>query len=60
MSFVANELIESDDVDDVEFDLDESSNRGDTLTYFAINDTIEDGTRWLSVGLFNLINAYVK
>ncbi|VDK77412.1 unnamed protein product, partial [Litomosoides sigmodontis] len=46
-----NELIELDDVDDVGSDLDGSSNRGDTLTYFAINDTSEDGTRWLSVAV---------
>ncbi|CAG9531144.1 unnamed protein product [Cercopithifilaria johnstoni] len=49
----ANEMIESDDMDDddEEFDLDQLSNRGDTLTYFAINDTSEDGTRWISVAV---------
>lgn len=56
----ANDMLELDDIDDEEFDLDHLSNRGDTLTYFAINDTSEDGTRWISIGLFNLINIYLK
>lgn len=56
----ANGMLELDDIDDEEFDLDHPSNRGDTLTYFAINDTSEDGTRWISIGLFNLINIYLK
>ncbi|EJD76745.1 discoidin domain receptor protein 2 [Loa loa] len=43
-----NGMLESDDLDDEEFDLDHLSNRGDTLTYFAINDMSEDSARWIS------------
>ncbi|VDN00412.1 unnamed protein product [Onchocerca ochengi] len=45
-----NEIFESDDMMYDELDLDNQSSRGDTLTYFAINDISEDGTRWISVG----------
>uniref|UniRef100_A0A0R3RPB3 Discoidin domain-containing receptor 2 n=1 Tax=Elaeophora elaphi TaxID=1147741 RepID=A0A0R3RPB3_9BILA len=43
-----NEMTELDDLDDEELDLDRSSSRGDTLTYFAINDVSDDSTRWIS------------
>lgn len=60
ISIVVNEIIESDDLDDEEFDLDNPSDDGDTLTYFAINDTSEDGIRWITVGLFHLINTFIE
>ncbi|KAL3989484.1 Protein tyrosine kinase family protein [Acanthocheilonema viteae] len=47
----ANEIIDSDYLNDEEFDLDNQSSKGDTLTYFAINDTSEDGTRWISIAV---------
>uniref|UniRef100_A0A915Q0U6 Protein kinase domain-containing protein n=1 Tax=Setaria digitata TaxID=48799 RepID=A0A915Q0U6_9BILA len=46
-----NEMFEIDDVEDEELDLNHQSNRGDTLTYFAIDDTSDDGTRWISIAV---------
>uniref|UniRef100_A0A1I8EQY9 Uncharacterized protein n=1 Tax=Wuchereria bancrofti TaxID=6293 RepID=A0A1I8EQY9_WUCBA len=46
-----NEILKSDDMDDEEFVLNHPPNRGDTLTYFAINDASEDGTRWISIAV---------
>ncbi|MCP9263398.1 Discoidin domain-containing receptor 2 [Dirofilaria immitis] len=58
-----NEVFETNDVEDGELDLAHQTNRGDTLTYFAINDTSEDDTRWISVAiiisLFFLFSALI-
>uniref|UniRef100_A0A183CWC3 F5/8 type C domain-containing protein n=1 Tax=Gongylonema pulchrum TaxID=637853 RepID=A0A183CWC3_9BILA len=46
----ANEPLGPEDSDEEELDFSHIQN-GDTLTYFAINDTSEDGIRWISIAV---------